>query len=327
MKSLLRSKLLVTFAALVMIATALLVPLSSTLMHASAKMPRRAEITTLPTGILPSPSATPPSPTPTMEPAAFTESAHHIPYVTISGVTYIFNLYTPSPAPSGPTPLVLVWHGCCRTNVNNPDVVLQLSYVPTSPVTYLFHALMKNGYQVATFGYPINNVAATKATGIAAKAAVRYFRAHAVRYNIDPTRIIAWGYSMGGDPANLLGIASAGEAPQFEVGKNLQYSDRVEAVLDWYGMTDIIQPSWIDAGDAPTLIQHGTLDTSVLPKMSLTLFHELTAAGVFVELQWVQNAQHSFKGTNINPDFTGITDTAITFLNAEVRDNPNPLPQ
>ncbi len=327
MKSPLRSKLLFAFAALVMIATALLIPLSSSLMHSYAKR-SHALLTALPTGILPTPSGTPPSPTPTIEPAHWTV-LKHIHYVTIAGVTYIFNLYTPSPAPGADTPLVLVFHGCCTTgvSVNNPDVVLQLKNTPISPVAYLFHALMNNGYQVATLGYPINNIAATTATGIAAKAAVRYFRANAAQYHIDPTRIIAWGYSMGGDPANLLGIASANEAPKFEVGKNLQYSDRVEAVLDWCGMTDIIKPAWIDGGDAPTLIQHGTLDTSVKPSMSLTLFHELTAAHVFVELQWVQNGKHMFAGTNINPDFTGITETAITFLNAEVRDNPNPLPQ
>lgn len=322
MKHSLISKFLVTLAALVMIATVLVVPFSNSLVS-------RAERTalSLPTGILPTPSVTPPSPTPTIEPAHWTVQ-RHIPYVAIAGVTYIFNLYTPSPAPSTVTPLVLVFHGCCTTgvSVNNPDVVLYLTS-KSSPVTYLFHALINNSYQVATLGYPINNIAATTATGIAAKAAVRYFRAHAAAYNIDPTRIIAWGYSMGGDPANLLGIASTNEAPKFEVGANLQYSDRVEAVLDWCGMTDIIKPSWIDGGDAPTLIQHGTLDTSVKPSMSLTLFHELTAAGVFVQLQWVKNAKHMFAGTNINPDFTGITETAITFLNAEVRDNPNPLPQ
>lgn len=317
------SKFLLTFAALVMIATALIIPLTSSLIS-------RAERTAsaLPTGILPSPSAAPPSPTPTMEPAQWTVRKH-IPYVTISGIAYIFDLYTPTPAPITPTPLVLVFHGCCTSgvSVNNPDVVLYLGHTPVSPVTYLFHALMNNGYQVSTIGYPINNIAATTKTGIAAKAIVRYFRAHAAQYHVDPTRIIAWGYSMGGDPANLLGIATKTETPQYEVGQNLQYSDRVEAVLDWCGMTDIIKPSWINSSDAPTLIQHGTLDTSVKPSMSLTLFHELTAANVFVELQWIENAKHMFAGTNINPDFTDITETAITFLNAEVRDNPNPLPQ
>jgi acetyl esterase/lipase len=326
MKNHLISKLLFTFAALVMIATALLIPLSGTLMHAK----KAHAASTLPTGILPSPSATPPSPTPTVEPAKWTISQHHIPYVTIAGVKYIFNLYRPSPAPSAPTPLVLVWHGCCHEPVNNPDLVLQLSYVPTSPVTYLFHALINNGYQVVTLGYPINDVAATTATGIAAKAAVRFFRAHASTYNIDPKRIIAWGYSMGGDPANLEGIATASEAPQFEVGQNLQFSDRVEAVLDWYGVTDIIKPAWINSSDAPTLIQHGALDNVVKPSISATLEKELTTAGVFVELQWVANARHQFRLANtspINPDFTDIAKTAITFLNAKVRDNPNPLPQ
>lgn len=319
------SKLLFTFAALVMIATALLIPLSGTLMHAK----KAHAASTLPTGILPSPSATPPRPTPTIEPAKWTETAHHVPYVTIAGVKYIFNLYTPSsPAPSAPTPLVLVWHGCCHEPVNNPDLVLQLSYIPTSPVTYLFHALINNGYQVATFGYPINDIAATTATAIAARSAVRYMRAHATQYKIDPKRIAAWGYSMGGDPANLLGIASDNEAPQY--GTNSLISDRVEAVLDWYGVTDIIKPAWIDSADAPTLIQHGALDNVVKPSISATLEKELTTAGVFVELQWVANARHQFRLANtspINPDFTDIAKTAITFLNVKVRDNANPLPQ
>ncbi len=48
--------------------------------------------------------------------------------------------------------------------------------------------------------------------------------------------------------------------------------------------------------------------------------------GVFAELQMVAGAGHKFAG-NPNPDYSDIVATAIRFLNAKVRDNPNPLPQ
>src|SRR5260370_17072247 len=138
MKSPLRSKLLFAFAALVMIATALLIPLSSSLMHSYAER-SHALLTALPTGILPTPSGTPPSPTPTIEPAHWTV-LKHIPYVTIAGVTYIFNLYTPSPAPGADTPLLLVFHGCSTpgVRVKNPAGLLPPHNSPISPLPSLF---------------------------------------------------------------------------------------------------------------------------------------------------------------------------------------------
>lgn len=116
------------------------------------------------------------------------------------------------------------------------------------------------------------------------------------------------------------------ETSQFDPPNNSGVSDRVQAVLDWFGITNLLQPQWIDSNDSPTLIQQCTQDVDVPPQTSITLFNELSNGGVFAELQMVAGAGHKFAG-NPNPDYSDIVATAIRFLNAKVRDNPNPLPQ
>ncbi len=70
------------------------------------------------------------------------------------------------------------------------------------------------------------------------KAAIRWIRANAEKYNIDPTRIGVMGTSAGGHMACLLGVT--GKARQFDVGENLDQSSEVQAVCNCYGATDFV---------------------------------------------------------------------------------------
>jgi hypothetical protein len=54
------------------------------------------------------------------------------------------------------------------------------------------------------------------------KAAVRWLRAHADEFGIDPNRIGVWGASAGAYLASLLG--TTGETQEFDVGENVNYS-------------------------------------------------------------------------------------------------------
>ena len=72
-----------------------------------------------------------------------------------------------------------------------------------------------------------------------AKAAVRWMRAHAGQYKIDPNRIAAAGGSSGGHLAALLGTTSDVRTLKGD-GGNSQFSSRVEAVVAFNPLTDFV---------------------------------------------------------------------------------------
>ena len=71
------------------------------------------------------------------------------------------------------------------------------------------------------------------------KSAVRFLRANAAAYDIDPNRVCAWGTSSGGNTALLLGMTMGD--PAFEEGEHLDQSSGVKAVVDCFGPTDLVK--------------------------------------------------------------------------------------
>jgi acetyl esterase/lipase len=107
---------------------------------------------------------------------------------------------------------------------------------PVEPVP--LHLLLE-GYAVASINYRLSPEALFPAQLVDCKAAVRWLRAHADEFGIDPNRIGVWGASAGGNLAALLGTTA--EVRDFDVGENLGYSSRVQAVCDFFGPTDFLQ--------------------------------------------------------------------------------------
>jgi acetyl esterase/lipase len=85
------------------------------------------------------------------------------------------------------------------------------------------------------------------------KCAIRFLRAHAAKYSLDPERIGVWGSSAAGHLAALLG--TSGDVKEFEGDEGWEgHSSCVQAVCDWYGPADLMsmleQPRRIDTGAA-----------------------------------------------------------------------------
>ena len=144
--------------------------------------------------------------------------------------------------------------------------------------------------------------------------AVRWMRAHAADYGIDPMRVGAYGWSAGGQLAALLGTRDTRDA----TASMASYPSRVDCVVDLAGDVDLAaytQPpalhevvallggtpqevperyrdasplSWIDGRTAPFLVVHGTQDDVVPIEQSRRLVAALRAAGV--EVQYVELA-------------------------------------
>jgi acetyl esterase/lipase len=97
------------------------------------------------------------------------------------------------------------------------------------------------GYVVASVQYRTITNGATYKDGIAdAKSAIRYLRAHAGRYDIDPENVAVWGESAGAYVAAMVGATNG--IKQFDRGANLDQSSDVQAVIDQFGPSDLT--SW-----------------------------------------------------------------------------------
>jgi acetyl esterase/lipase len=187
--------------------------------------------------------------------------------------------------------------------------------------------MLPRGYAVACVEYRFSQEAIWPAQIQDCKAAVRWLRAHAAEYDLDPARFGAWGPSAGGHLVAMLG--TAGHVPEFEVGDNLAYPSTVAAVCDWFGPTDFLQMSaqlgetshdeptspesllvggaiqshpervaranpitYIDGSEPPFLIIHGDHDTTVPCGQSVLLDRALRAAGVPCELHLLPGGEH-----------------------------------
>ena len=201
-------------------------------------------------------------------------------YANVAGKPLTLDLYRPDPA-SAPTPLIVWIHGSKGGDVTNT----------TTPAA----ALATPGYAVASIAY--RSAAHTPITsGVSdAKAAVRWLRANAARFNIDPARVGVFGHDSGATIAAILGTSGDVTALEGDGGTPGQNS-RVQAVVALAGPVDKAQAvnplAYISKDDAPTLLLHGTADTVVPTLQSQALISALKVAGVDATLELQIGATH-----------------------------------
>ncbi len=100
--------------------------------------------------------------------------------------------------------------------------------------------ILDQGYIVASIEYRISSEALFPAQIHDCKAAIRWLRANASKYNMDPNRIGAWGGSAGGHLVALLG--TSGDVKDLEGnGGNPDFSSRIQAAFALAGPTDFNQ--------------------------------------------------------------------------------------
>jgi acetyl esterase/lipase len=99
-------------------------------------------------------------------------------------------------------------------------------------------AFAQNGIACASLNYRLTDKAKFPAQIQDCKAAVRFLRAHAAEYKLDPDKFGAFGMSAGGHLVALLGLT--GDEHEYDnLGGNANVSSKVQAVCDWCGPTDL----------------------------------------------------------------------------------------
>jgi acetyl esterase/lipase len=100
---------------------------------------------------------------------------------------------------------------------------------------------LKRGYAVVAVNYRLSWEAKFPALVQDVKAAVRWIRANASRYEFDPQRVAAWGGSAGAYLASMLGTSvGTPELEDMRMG-NPEQPCNVQAVVAWFGPTDFLK--------------------------------------------------------------------------------------
>ncbi len=256
----------------------------------------------------PTPTRTPrPTPTP-FNPIGKVE--RDVTYCTIDGIALKLDLYFPDSTDAKPLPVAINIHGgswSAGDKVNSDSAI----DIPT---------LVARGYLVVGVNYRHAPTHKFPAQIQDVKCAVRFLRANAARFNLDPNRIGAWGCSAGGHLVSLLGVTDQ-NAGWDNVGEHKEQSSRIQAAAPLCAPADIslydgiarsemlkrvfgsntgINPNLLRASpvtfvskdDPPFLILQGDQDTIVSPQHGEKLYAKLTAAGVSAKLITVKNATH-----------------------------------
>lgn len=113
----------------------------------------------------------------------------------------------------------------------------------------IWGGLMEEGYAVATINYRFSGNAKWPAQITDCKAAIRYLRAHAKKYNLAPGRIAVWGSSAGGHLAALVGVT--GGVKSLDVGGYLDQSSAVSCAVDLFGPADFETMPQFSSPDSP----------------------------------------------------------------------------
>ncbi len=253
-------------------------------------------------------------------------SAHRdLAYVEGGHERQVLDLFVPEKG-DGPFPLLIWVHGGGWQNGSKDGC------------PPLRNGYASRGYAVASLNYRLSGHAVFPAQIEDCKAAIRWLRAHAAKYRLDPERFGVWGSSAGGHLVALLG--TSGGVKEFDAGPNPGVSSRVQAVCDYYGPTDfevfVSTPgyerhaadespeakllggavkdnpqkarranpiTYVTPDDPPFLIVHGDKDGTVPINQSQLLFEALKKAGADVHFHTIRGAGHGqgFGGPEIEP--------------------------
>lgn len=149
----------------------------------------------------------------------------NVPFASPDGEELAMQILKPMWKSENGFPLVVFIQGSAWTKPNMFWEIPQLTM------------LARRGFVVASVTHRSALTAKAPAFLMDVKTAIRFLRAHAEEYNIDKSRVCAWGTSSGGNTALLLGMT--GDDPELKSEDYSEESDAVCAVVDCFGPTDL----------------------------------------------------------------------------------------
>ncbi|KAA8887064.1 alpha/beta hydrolase [Nocardia colli] len=160
----------------------------------------------------------------------------NVTYASVDGRDLKLDLYLPA-AGAEPAPVVVYIFGGGWQVGRRDDYGVPMPW--DLGQASKFEDLTKAGYTVAAVDYRYSTQAPWPAQIYDVKSSVRWLRANAATYGLDPDRIAALGESAGGHLAAMLG--TSGDVAGLEGNEGVTgYSSRVQAAVSWFGATDLL---------------------------------------------------------------------------------------
>lgn len=240
-----------------------------------------------------------------------------IEYARVEDQSLKLDLHFPAPSVS-PAPLIVWVHGGAWRSGSRKEV-------PLAP-------LVTQGWAIASVDYRLTPVAPFPANVHDLKAAVRFLRAGAGKFGVDPKRFIIAGASAGAHLAALVGVSNGHAALEGEVGNDRAQSSDVQGIVSFFGASNLEtilsqstpyglgvrvpalqlllrgQPeekpelarlaspvAHVGAGDPPLLLLHGDQDPQMPVAQSLELLGAYERARLRVRFVPVHGAAHGGK--------------------------------
>lgn len=164
------------------------------------------------------------------------------------------------------------------------------------------------GYVVASIEYRVAPTVLFPEPLKDVKSAIRFLRANATRFGIDPTRIAVMGNSAGGYFAAFTGVTNG--MKEYEEGENLDQSSVVSAVIDLYGPSDLTKIGVGYSKEEENLHYSSSAPEAVL--VNGLSANNKTAAGILVHEERAKKANPlSFISKNTPPFLVMVGDKDI----------------
>lgn len=239
-------------------------------------------------------------------------------YKTIDSLDLALDIYRKKGEDEGLKPALVFIHGGAWKSGKRSD------YLP-----YLIDYAEK-GYVTVTVSYRLSRVATFPAAVQDVNCAVRWIKAHAEQFGIDPDRVALVGGSAGGHLAMMVGYAGS-EAlfnPDCDIDRTVD--SQVKAIVNLYGPADLTTDEakgrsepiaflgtnyeenpetyrmaspryYIKPGLPPTLTFHGTIDSVVPVSQADSLAVWLEGVGVVHEYHRLRGWPHTMDlSTKVN---------------------------
>jgi acetyl esterase/lipase len=248
-------------------------------------------------------------------------------YGKIGDRSLVLDIVRPKEPAAGPLPAVAYFHGGGWNKWDKSTGIVNI--VPLAAT---------GNYFCVTVGYRLAKESLWPAQIHDAKASIRWLRANAKKYNIDPDHIASYGGSSGAHMAAVLATTAGVKELEGECGSPGE-SSAVQACVDACGPVDL-RELWggslgflfggrarempdvyklaspvaqVRAGEPPFLIIHGTADSTVPFGQVERFYKELKAAGVDATMFSIDGGEHSA------PSEPGLATVVVEFLDQHLR--------